>query len=861
MDTDKSVLSHIKEVLKANPRGLNVTDVADKIMMNRQSVAKYLEMLVMSGHVDVRTLGPSKVYYLSQRLPISAMLDLTYSFIIVLDQNLSIINVNDIFLDFAGLKREDLLYKNFEKFAFPIEFEPSILPNVKGALRGEESSIESLYRKKGDEAYYNVRFIPMVMEAGEKGVCIFMEDITERKNIENAVRQSEFKFRSIIRETLNGILLTDEQGIVIEFNPSGEKILDVRRDEVIGKALWDTPLLIIHTNNNGEMQSNWKHLIQSYLKSGKSMVDRSTMEQNILCPDGVNKTLQIVIFSIKSEKGHMLCCVYTDITDSKRAVVELKRSEEKFRALVDSTDAGFLITNGSNVIEANNAAARITGYSKDELVGMNIVKIISPEVNTDELIRLVSDDVLAIKNGEHRQKNAYEGVIIAKGGERRNIVFTVGMIDYQREDLGIVTFYDISERKRMEEMLLLTQLSVDKSLGPVIWHTYDGKITYANEAACQSLGYTKEELMAIMISDIDPEYSPDLVKSTWIDKLRKKGHCTVEVTHRSKNGRIFPVEVHTNLLQFGDQEFFVATCRDISDRKKRDEDIRRSKEDLDNQIEARTMELEIADKALTKEIDDLLGLNEDLADSQRTLTTLISNLPGMAYRGKNDNYRTMDFVSDGFRQITGYEPVDVVANKKVSYDEIVHPDDRKRVRDEVKSALKRNVPFSITYRITTATGDIRWVYEQGRGVFSPYGDFIDIEGYVMDISDLRDTRSAQKKSEEKYAALVESISDGVWEMDKDLKICYVSKHLKNVLGIKSQDMIGRMPSEFLVPEDVDRMRGIIHSMVKRKSKFAFVKCSLLDKNGVIVPVEVSGNPILDENDEFQGFLCIIRILK
>src|SRR5208282_1323096 len=133
-----------------------------------------------------------------------------------------------------------------------------------------------------------------------------------------------------------------------------------------------------------------------------------------------------------------------------RAVVELKRSEEKFRALVDSTDAGFLITNGSNVIEANNAAARITGYSKDELVGMNIVKIISPEVNTDELIRLVSDDVLAIKNGEHRQKNAYEGVIIAKGGERRNIVFTVGMIDYQREDLGIVTFYDISERKRME---------------------------------------------------------------------------------------------------------------------------------------------------------------------------------------------------------------------------------------------------------------------------------------------------------------------------------------------------------------------------------------------------------------------------
>jgi PAS domain S-box-containing protein len=861
MDTDKSVLSHIKEVLKANPRGLNVSDVADKIMMNRQSVAKYLEMLVMSGHVDVRTLGPSKVYYLSQRLPISAMLDLTYSFIIVLDHNLSIINVNDIFLDFAGLKRDDLLYKNFEKFAFPIEFEPSILPNVKGALRGEESSIESLYRKKGEEAYYNVRFIPMVMEAGEKGVCIFMEDITERKNIENAVCQSELKFRSIIQETLNGILLTDEQGIVIEFNPAGEKILDIRRDEVIGKALWDTPLLIIHTNNNREMQSHWKHHIQSYLKSGKSMVDRSTMEQDILCPDGVNKTVQIVIFSIKSEKGHMLCCVYTDVTDSRRAMIELKRSEEKFRALVDSTDAGFLIARGTNVIDANNAAALITGYSKDELIGMNIVDIISPDMKLDELIRVVTADVLAMKRGEPRQRNGYEGVIIAKGGERRNIAFTVGIIDYQHEDLGIVTFHDISARKQMEEMLLLTQLSVDCSFDPVIWHMYDGQITYVNEAACRSLGYTKEELMTMQVSDIDPEYSPDQVKSAWTDNFRKEGHRTIEATHRSKDGRAFPVEINTNLLRFGNHEFFVTTCRDITDRKKHDEDIRRSKEELDNLIKARTMELEVADKALTKELHELLSLNEVLAESQRTLTTLISNLPGMAYRGKNDTYRTMDFVSDGLRQITGYEPEDVIANKKISFDEIVHPDDRKRVRDEIESAITRNVPFSITYCLATVTGNIRWVYDQGRGVFSQDGDFIDIEGYVMDISDIRDIRSAQKKSEEKYAALVESISDGVWEMDKDLKIRYVSKTLKNVLDIKPQDMIGRMPSEFLAPEDVDRMRGLIHSMMKRKSKFASVKCSLVNKKGAIVPVEVSGNPILGESGEFQGFLCIVRILK
>ena len=180
MEMDRRALSRIKEILKVNPRGMNVTEVAGEIKMNRQSVAKYLEMLVMSGHVDVRSFGPSKVYYLSQRMPISAMLSLSYDFVILLDKQLKVLNVNDKFLEFTGVGRDDILYKSVDHLAFPIQFEPSIMPNMKEALKGTESDAEAYYKKNGMESFYNIKFIPMVLDDGEKGITIIFEDITKR---------------------------------------------------------------------------------------------------------------------------------------------------------------------------------------------------------------------------------------------------------------------------------------------------------------------------------------------------------------------------------------------------------------------------------------------------------------------------------------------------------------------------------------------------------------------------------------------------------------------------------------------------------------------------------------------------------
>lgn len=126
---------------------------------------------------------------------------------------------------------------------------------------------------------------------------------------------------------------------------------------------------------------------------------------------------------------------------------------------------------------------------------------------------------------------------------------------------------------------------------------------------------------------------------------------------------------------------------------------------------------------------------EALQESQRALATLLSNLPGMAYRSQNDTRRTMHFASEGCFALTGYRRTELLQNAKLSYMELIHPDDQKNVWDTVQTALQEAKPFQLIYRLTTAGGEEKWVWEQGRGVFSPDGQLLALEGFITDTTE------------------------------------------------------------------------------------------------------------------------------
>jgi PAS domain S-box-containing protein len=150
----------------------------------------------------------------------------------------------------------------------------------------------------------------------------------------------------------------------------------------------------------------------------------------------------------------------------------------------------------------------------------------------------------------------------------------------ERDADGTVTCYrgvmlDISERKQAEEALRFTQFAVDRSSSQAFWTTPEGRIFYVNDAACHTLGYSREELVGMTISDIAPHLPSEAFADHWRD-LQHKGSMTFETVNRTRDGRIYPVEVTANLVVFDGKEYNCAFATDISERKKIEESLRLS---------------------------------------------------------------------------------------------------------------------------------------------------------------------------------------------------------------------------------------------------------------------------------------------
>lgn len=142
-------------------------------------------------------------------------------------------------------------------------------------------------------------------------------------------------------------------------------------------------------------------------------------------------------------------------------------------------------------------------------------------------------------------------------------------------------------------------------------------------------------------------------------------------------------------------------------------------------------------------------------ESRRFLFTLISNLPGMAYRGCADAERTIEFASDGITDLTGYA-LSKFLGGKVSYGELVHAEDRDRMAHEIEQAVRDRRPFKMVYRLVNSMGEERWVREQGRGIYGADAALVALEGFVTDITELKWTE-AQLREESHTVRMIHQV--------------------------------------------------------------------------------------------------------
>ncbi|MEF8822866.1 MAG: PAS domain-containing protein [Desulfohalobiaceae bacterium] len=170
-----------------------------------------------------------------------------------------------------------------------------------------------------------------------------------------------------------------------------------------------------------------------------------------------------------------------------------------------------------------------------------------------------------------------------------------------------------------------------------------------------------------------------------------------------------------------------------------------------------------------KDADREKQILEQLRESQRALSTLLSNLPGMAYRCQNNYNWTMEFVSEGSIELTGYQPNDLMNDEKMAFGELIEPNDRLEGWKKVQESLKHKIPFQRTYRITTAVNEEKWVWEQGRGVYSNVGELVALEGFITDITKYKHAEQELKRHRDHLEELVKERTAELSEANENLK--------------------------------------------------------------------------------------------
>ncbi|HHS13404.1 MAG TPA: PAS domain S-box protein [bacterium] len=197
---------------------------------------------------------------------------------------------------------------------------------------------------------------------------------------------------------------------------------------------------------------------------------------------------------------------------------------------------------------------------------------------------------------------------------------------------------------------------------------------------------------------------------------------------------------------------------------------------------------------------------ESLKESERRLRTLMSNLPGMAYRCKNDPDWTMEFVSTGCLNLTGYEAADLTGNARISYAKLIHPEDRRHVWEDVQKALKRKKPFQLNYRIVTAGGEEKWVWEQGVGIIGPRGAVDFLEGFITNVTARRQALDALSRNEAQYRAFIDASEDLVFIKDEEFRYRMVNRAVQAFYGLPEAEIIGKTDFDLMPREAADRCR-------------------------------------------------------
>ena len=679
----------------------------------------------------------------------------------------------------------------YEKEAFEklnlrdLFFEEGVTKNRSANNRAKHDQTAILYRKlkrkDGSELLVelNTRMLP------DGKIFAIVRDITEREKTETALIKSEEKYRSLIERVTDAFISMDGTGNFTYVNKRAGEIYKMKPEELIGKNIWiafpDGIDRAFYNKCNKAMELQEYQYLEEYYPPLEKWFE------NHIYP---------------SKDG--LTIFFKDVTEIKEALIALEEKEIKYRSLIEQASDGIVLTDlEGNIQEANNSISTISGYDIAELLGKKVQAFLQEDVgpaDTANLEKLKQGKSLLLER-KFRKK---DGTIIDI--EVNSKMASLGtLINFVR---------DISERKRNEEVLSYQARLLEGVSDAITSLDMNRYIVSWNQACTDLYGFTPEEVMGKRIPELVEFEFPNSTTEEVFKQVFNEGQWKGEFNfiHPKTNVKTFLLS-SINLLKNkqGDTIGFVLTSGDITNRKKAEEEIKKSNERFEMIAQA---------------------TNEPIWDHDFD---------------KNETWGNKKLYN-----LYGVESGEAMINFEMFLDRI-HPDERNGVAERMKIAIANSVK-SLTeeFRFKNSNGEYRNFYDRAYIKYDESGKPLRILGAMQDITDREITKKQILKEKGLSDSIINSLPGIFYLYNKEGKFLRWNKNYETVTGYESAEISRMHPLDFFDETEKELLASKISNVFIAGSDY--VEANFLLKDGQKIPYYFTGQAI-----EYEGQTCLMGV--
>ena len=564
---------------------------------------------------------------------------------------------------------------------------------------------------------------------------------TERQPGGETLQQSEAQ--TILESFAEGLLVLDKKGRLIDANKKLEEISGYQKKELVGKTTLSLARLLTHKG----LTVFWRNPLKR-----TNDASETPYEVDIFKKNGELITVQIICHHLKTDgkmAGHLV--ILEDVTERRRAERESSGSEEVYKSLVNNVGVGiFKTTPGGSgrFLEVNLAMEAITGYSREELLKMDVSDLYAhPEERADHVKKVLSGVPTTSWEVRFKKKDGTEITVrdskVAIRSNDGKALYLEGFLE------------DITKRKKAEQVLQESEESLHNSLdsSPMGIYIIDADLNtlYANQALLDIFGY--ENIDEIRAKPLDEHYTPesrlDLAQRRERHLRGESNPETFELDIVRNDGAIRHLQAFRKEILWGGKKQRQVIYSDITERKQAEDALRESEEKY---------------RLIVENTQDLIFTVNSVGE--------------------------LTYSSASFKHVLGYDNADIIGH---SFRTLIHPEDISALEEAMRHNISDGYQKSggIEFRVRRASRDWRWYSGRGTTLREANGKFTNFLGIANDITERKQTEQALLASEQNFRNSIDSSLMGIRIVDAEWHTLYVNRVFLDIFGFKNIEEVRR----------------------------------------------------------------------